>query len=115
MLIMLKKNPYDVVKSRYITEKSNVMESLKNNTSNACVRKCQSPKYVFLVYKKANKKEIALAVEEIYAEKNVRVVSVNTINAKPKARTVRGRLGEKSGFKKAIVTLAVGDSIEDQI
>ena len=112
---MQNKNPYEIVKSRYITEKSKVMEDLKTNNSNASVRKCESPKYVFLVNKKANKTEIALAVEEIYAERNIRVVSVNTINTKPKEKRMRGHVGEKSGFKKAIVTLAVGDSIEDQI
>ncbi len=112
---MQKKNPYEIIKSRYITEKSRVMETLKTNESNVSVRRCQSPKYVFLVNPKANKQEIARAVEEIYAEKNIKVTSVNTINAKPKVKIVRGRLGEKSGFKKAIVTLAVGDSIDEQI
>ncbi|NNM43082.1 MAG: 50S ribosomal protein L23 [Chlamydiae bacterium] len=112
---MLKKSPYDIVKSRYITEKSRVLEMLKVNSNNPCVKKCESPKYVFLVNKKANKREIAEAVEEIYAEKNIKVVGVNTINAKPKEKRVRGRLGEKSGFKKAIVTLAVGDNIEEKV
>ena len=112
---MQNKNPFDIIKSRYVTEKSRTLELLKSNESNASVRKCKSPKYVFLVNDKANKREIAQAVEEIYAEKNITVTSVNTINAKSKVKRVRGRLGEKSGFKKAIVTLAVGDSIEEQI
>jgi large subunit ribosomal protein L23 len=112
---MLKKTPYDIIKSRYVTEKARVMEGLHSNTSNACVRKCDTPKYVFLVDKKANKQEIAAAIEEIYAEKNIKVIGVNTINIKPKMRTVRGRRGLKPALKKAIVTLESGDLIEDKV
>ena len=112
---MQKKSPFDIILSRHVTEKSGVLEQLQFNTSNACVKKCDAPKYVFVVDKRANKQEIASAVEEIYGEKKVRVVSVNTINAKPKARTVRGRPGFKPGFKKAIVTLEAGDSIDEKV
>lgn len=112
---MLKKSPYDIVKSRYVTEKARVMEGLHSNTSNACVRKCDTPKYVFLVDKRANKQEIAEAVEAIYAEKNIKVIGVNTINVKPKRRTVRGRSGMRPALKKAIVTLEAGDLIEDKV
>lgn len=106
------KNPYSVVISRYVTEKSKVLEGLSSNTSNPSVRKCTSPKYVFLVDKGANKREIAVAVEQIYADKNIKVMSVNTITYKQKPRSVRGRRGHKPGFKKAIVTLKSGDVIE---
>jgi large subunit ribosomal protein L23 len=109
---MLKKSPYDVIKSRYLTEKAKVLEELKNNHSNPSVAKCHWPKYVFLVDPKANKQEIAEAIETIYGEKGIKVVGVNTVTIKPKARRVRGRQGIKSGFKKAIVTLQVGDLIE---
>jgi len=112
---MQKKSPYDIVQSRHVTEKTRVLEQLQSNTSNPCVKKCNSPKYVFLVDKRANKHEIAVALEEIYADKKIKVVSVNTINAKPKTRRIRGRQGLKPGFKKAIVTLEAGDSIEDQV
>lgn len=108
---MKKNSPYDAVKSRYLTEKAHVLQQLKDNKSNPSVAKCDAPKYVFLVEKKANKKEIAEAVEEIYADKNIKVVSVNTILMKPKTCRVRGRLGKKPGFKKAIVTLQSGDVI----
>lgn len=111
---MLKKSPYDVVKSRYITEKARVLEQLQFNTSNRSVQKCSSPKYVFLVDKRANKQEIAKAVEEIYADKKIKVVAVNTVQMKPKVRRVRGREGLQAGFKKAIVTLQAGDSIEEK-
>jgi len=112
---MLKKTPYDIVKSRYITEKSVVLQELKNNTSNPSVKKCNTSKYVFLVDIHANKREIANAVEEIYAEKNIRVIGVNTITNKAKPRRVRGREGKTASFKKAIVTLEAGDTIEDQV
>lgn len=112
---MHKKSPYDVIKSRYITEKGSMLESLKDATSNPSLAKCDSPKYVFLVDKKANKQEIARAVEEIYAEKNIKVQSVNTIIVKPKERRVRGRVGFTAGFKKAIVTLEKGNEIADKV
>lgn len=112
---MLKKSPYDIIKSRHITEKSRVLEQLQSNTSNPSVKKCDSPKYVFLVEKKSNKREIANAVEQIYAEKNIKVVSVNTINVKEKERRVRGRIGFKPAFKKAIVTLEAGDTIDEKV
>jgi len=108
------KNPYAIVISRYVTEKARVLEGLRNNTSNACVRKCDTSKYVFLVDPRANKREIAEAVEQIYAEKNIKVIAVNTIRYKPKPRSVRGRRGLKPGFKKAVITLKSGDTIEDK-
>ena len=77
---MLKKTPYDVIKSRYVTEKARVMEGLHSNTSNPCVRKCDTPKYVFLVDKRANKQEIAAAVEEIYAEKSNEMIKEFSVN-----------------------------------
>ena len=45
--------------------------------------------------------------------KNVKVVAVNTINVKAKARRVRGRPGFKNAFKKAIVTFEKGDSLDN--
>lgn len=112
---MNKKTPYDIIKSRYVTEKSRVLEDLKDNKSNPSVSKCEKPKYVFLVEKKANKREIAEAIEQIYAEKNIKVKSVNTITLKPKKRRVRGRIGFKSGFKKAVVTLEKGDDLGEAV
>jgi large subunit ribosomal protein L23 len=112
---MQKNSPYDIILSRHITEKSRVLEQLQFNSSNSSVKKCDSPKYVFIVDKKANKQEIAAALEEIYSDKKIKVVSVNTINAKPKLRRVRGRAGMRPGFKKAVVTLEAGDSIEEKV
>jgi large subunit ribosomal protein L23 len=112
---MLKKSPYDIIQCRYLTEKSKVLQELQSNTSNPSVRRCQSPKYVFLVDTRANKQEIAEAIEEIYAAKNVRVVAVNTLTMKPKPRRVRGRSGWTSAFKKAIIALEPGDRLEELV
>lgn len=111
---MMKKSPYDIIQSRYVTEKSKVMEQLQFNSSNPCVKRCDTPKYVFIVDRRANKQEIASAIEEIYVERKVKVLSVNTLNVRPKARKVRGRAGLKSAFKKAIVTLEAGDNLEEK-
>ncbi|MDB6080957.1 MAG: ribosomal protein [Chlamydiia bacterium] len=112
---MSQKSPYAVIKSRYITEKATVLSKLKDATSNASVRRCESPKYIFIVDPQANKTEIADAIEEIYAEKNVKVAAVNTINVKPKQYNRRGNKnpGRSNQMKKAIVTLSRGDSLED--
>lgn len=112
---MKKRTPYDIVKSRYITEKAAMLEQLQNATNNRSLARCKRPKYVFLVDNKANKTEISTALEHIYAEKNITVIAVNTINRKPKKRRVRGRSGFRPGFKKAIVTLEEGDSIDEAV
>lgn len=112
---MHKKTPYNIIKSRYVTEKSRVLGELKDNNKNPSVAKCTSPKVVFLVDLKANKQEIAQAVEQIYAEKNIKVKSVNTIITKPKQKRVRGRIGYTSAFKKAVVTLAEGDELGETV
>jgi len=109
------KSPYDIIKSRYITEKASVLNSLKDSQSNACIKKFDKPKYVFLVNPKANKKEIKWALEKIYEEKKIKVLSVNTINIHPKTKRVRGHIGKTKHKKKAIVTLETGDSLDDQV
>ena len=111
---MKKRSPYQTIKSRYITEKATVLEGLQHANSNSCLTKCNKPKAVFLVSKKANKTEIAEAIEIIYAEKKVRVKKVNTINMKPKKRRVRGYKGFRAAYKKAIITLENGDSIDER-
>lgn len=110
---MTHKDPYQIVKHQHVTEKSSVLEGLKNAESNPSLKRCKSPKYVFIVDPLSNKKEIAWAVEEIYREKQIKVVAVNTINVKAKKRRVRGRIGMKKSFKKAIVTLEENDSLDN--
>ncbi|MBA3957933.1 MAG: 50S ribosomal protein L23 [Parachlamydiaceae bacterium] len=107
------RNPYDVIKHRHITEKTKMLQELKNAESNPSLRRCKLPKYVFIVENTANKCEIANALEEIYQENKIKVVSVNTINVKSKPRRMRGRLGKTAAFKKAIVTLEEGDNLDN--
>lgn len=66
-------------------------------------------KYTFEVAKQAPKEEIADAVEKLFG---VHVVKVNTISVKPKTKRVRYQAGKTRSWKKAIVTVAEGDSIE---
>ena len=66
-------------------------------------------RYTFEVHKDANKIEIAKAVEELF---DVKVKKVNTVNVKPKKKRVRYVEGLTRTWKKAIVTLAEGDTIE---
>lgn len=110
---MTQKNPYQIVKHQYVTEKSMMLQRLKTAESNPSLKRCKSPKYVFLVDRSANKQEIAKAVEEIYKDQDIRVVSVNTINVKAKPRRVRGRAGYTNAFKKAVVTLRDDDNLDN--
>ena len=66
-------------------------------------------KYTFEVAKQAPQEEIAAAVEKLFG---VHVLKVNTINVKPKTKRVRYVAGQTRSWKKAIVTVAEGDSIE---
>jgi len=110
---MAEKNLYQVIKHQHVTEKSMMLQRLKTAESNPSLKACESPKYVFIVERTANKHDIARALEEIYKNEGIKVVAVNTINVKPKARRVRGRPGYKNAFKKAIVTLRPGDSLDN--
>ena len=66
-------------------------------------------KYTFEVAKNAPKEEIRAAIQKLFG---VRVLKVNTINVKPKQKRVRYQVGMTRSWKKAIVTLALGDTIE---
>lgn len=65
--------------------------------------------YTFLVDKRANKTEIKEAIQAIW---DVRVVSVNTLNRPGKVKRRGYTKGKRPDEKRAIVTLAEGDSIE---
>lgn len=112
----MKRNPFDIIKNRHVTEKAQMLGKLKDAKSNKSIARCESPKYVFIVAPHANKQEIASAIEEIYKDKNIKVKAVNTINVKTKpTRRIRSygkTVGRKAAFKKAIVTLEAKDSIE---
>jgi large subunit ribosomal protein L23 len=110
---MAKKDPFQVIKHQYITEKTQVLSGLKDAKSNLSVARCVLPKYVFIVDVGATKTEIRHALEEIYKDKQIKVLAVNTINTKSKARRIRGRFGRTAASKKAVVTLAENDVLEN--
>jgi large subunit ribosomal protein L23 len=112
---MTKKSPYAIIKNRRMTEKSRMLENLQNAGKNPSLSRCKTPKYVFDVDPQANKQEIAQAIEEIYAEKKIRVTKVNTVTVKSKLRRVRGHLGMTSSGKKAVVSLQPGQTIDEQV
>lgn len=68
-------------------------------------------KYSFRVHQNAHKTQVRQAVEELF---NVHVEGVNIVHvqAKPKRRGLGGRRGQRPGWKKAIVQLRRGESIE---
>ena len=66
-------------------------------------------RYTFEALKTATKPQIAQAIEEIFG---VTVLKVNTMNVTGKPRRVRFQMGKTRDWKKAIVSLKAGDSIE---
>lgn len=66
--------------------------------------------YAFFVAPRANRIEIGKAVEEAF---KVKVTNVNVVTVKPRRRVRQGRVkGRIAGYRKAYVTLAVGNKIE---
>ena len=92
---MKKINTFDSIKSPIITEKATIL-SEQNRT-------------VFKVHAKANKKTIKKNIEKLF---KVNVIKVNIINRKSKLKMRQGRKSFKSGYKKAIITLKKGQSID---
>ena len=92
---MKKINYIDSVKHPIITEKATVL-SEQNKT-------------VFKVHEGANKKTIKKNIEKLF---KVNVVKVNIINQKSKLKFKQGRKSIRSGYKKAIITLKKGQSID---
>ncbi len=66
-------------------------------------------KYTFVVHPDANKTEIKIAVEKIFS---VKVTAVNTLNRKGKTRRTKSGLGKRKDTKRAIVSVAAGQSID---
>ena len=66
-------------------------------------------KVVFKVRKNANKESIKKSIEKIF---KVNVVKINTVNIREKVKMVRNKKAYKSGYKKAIITLKKGQSID---
>jgi len=66
-------------------------------------------KVVFKVHVNANKNSIKRSIEKIF---KVKVVKINTVNLKGKNKIVRNRKSSTPGYKKAIVTIKKGQSID---
>ena len=66
-------------------------------------------KVIFKVRNDASKKSIKKNIEKIF---KVKVIKVNIINLKEKKKIKQGKLTKKSGYKKAIITLKKGQSID---
>ena len=66
-------------------------------------------KVVFKVHKNANKNSIKKSIEKIF---KVNVVKIHTINLKGVTKMIRNKKTFKSGYKKAIITLKKGQSID---
>ncbi len=92
---MKKINYLDSIKSPVITEKATGLS--------------EQNKVTFKVHEYASKDSIKKNIEKIF---KVKVIKVNTINRKPKTKMVKGKLGVKRGFKKAVITLKKGQSID---
>ena len=92
---MKKFNYLDTIISPNITEKSTSLSEFN--------------KVVFRVHKGASKETIKRNVEKIF---KVNVIKVNTINLKGKTKLVQGKKSSKPGYKKAIITLKKGQSID---
>jgi len=70
----------------------------------------ENGKYVFVVDSRANKIEIAKAIEKLF---KVTVIDVTTVVMKGKVKRVGRKFGKRSDFKKAYVTVKDGDKIEE--
>ena len=92
---MTKINLYDKIIAPLVTEKS-------TNLS-------EQNKVVFKVGKNSNKKNLKTNIEKIF---KVNVIKINIINKQPRKKITRGRKVKIQGYKKAIITLKKGQSID---
>ena len=92
---MKKFNHLDTIIAPAITEKATSLSEFN--------------KIVFKVHAGANKESIKRSIEKIF---KVNVIKINTLNLKGKNKIVQGKKVKKSGYKKAIVTLKKGQSID---
>ena len=92
---MIKLNLYDKIISPLVTEKSTNLSELN--------------KIVFKVPSNSNKQNLKKNIEKIF---KVNVTKINIINKQRKTKISRGRKIKVSGFKKAIITLKKGQSID---
>ena len=88
-------NHTDVLIEPVISEKANALR--------------EQNKYVFIVHPSATKTQIKEAVAKLF---NVKVLDCTTVNVMGKMKRLRGKPGRTSSYKKAIVRVAAGDSIQ---
>lgn len=93
--VISKERMYQTILSPLVTEKATALS--------------ESGQVVFKVALEATKPEIKAAVEGLF---NVKVLAVNTMVVKGKTKRFRGRVGQRSDWKKAMVRLAEGQSID---
>ena len=86
---------YDIIRSPAITEKATMCAN--NN------------QVIFNVARQASKPEIKAAVEGVF---KVKVTAVNTLRSQGKVKRFRGYVGKRNDTKKAVVTLAQGQTID---
>jgi large subunit ribosomal protein L23 len=89
-------DPRQIILEPLVTEKSTILRELYN-------------KYSFKVIPGATKPQIANAIEAIF---DVKVLKVHTVKMDGKVKRLGRNLGRRSAWKKAIVTLAEGDSVD---
>ena len=92
---MKKINSVDSIRKPIITEKATILSELN--------------KTVFKVHSGANKQSIKKNIEQLF---KVTVVEVNILNTKTKKKIKQGKISTKPGYKKAIITLKKGQSID---
>ena len=92
---MKKFNLFDTIVSPVITEKATILSEFN--------------KTVFRVHKNASKNSIKKSIEKIF---KVNVIKINTINLRGKTKLVKGKKSSRPGYKKAIITLKKGQSID---
>ena len=90
------KNPRDIILQPVVSEKSYDLVDANNQ-------------YTFIVDPRSNKTEIKQAIQTIF---DVKVISVNTMNRQGKRKRTGLTLGKRKNTKRALVTLASGDSID---
>jgi large subunit ribosomal protein L23 len=91
----MSKSAFDIIKSPVVTEKASL--ATEHN------------QVVFKVAMDASKPQIKAAVEELF---KVKVTGVNTMVQKGKVKRFRGQMGKRADVKKAVVTLAEGNTID---
>jgi len=92
-------SPDKILRTLRVTEKSSALTANLNQ-------------YTFEVARRADRKEVAEAIEATFNVKVARVNIINQIGKRSRSRARRGVAGSKPAIKKAIVTLAQGESID---